>query len=126
MLQLIEKIGSKYIGICLDTSHANVSKVNIKEFIKTAKGKIYATHISDNLGENDDHLFPFSGKINWEEVMDALDEINFDGILNFEVPGESRCPLEIRDIKIKYAFEIGNYLIKKKNKFRSCENKGMT
>ncbi|MCM8832433.1 MAG: sugar phosphate isomerase/epimerase [Candidatus Omnitrophica bacterium] len=115
LLQLIEKIGSKYIGICLDTSHANVVKANINEFIKTAKEKIYATHISDNLGENDDHLFPFSGKINWKEVIDALDEIKFNGILNFEVPGENRCPLEIRDIKIKYAFKIGSYLIGKTN-----------
>ncbi|MCM8804137.1 MAG: hypothetical protein NC833_02650 [Candidatus Omnitrophica bacterium] len=32
-------------GICFDTSHANVGKVNINEFIKTAKEKIYATHI---------------------------------------------------------------------------------
>lgn len=112
ILELIEKIGSKYIGICLDTSHANTGKVNIPGFIKTAKDKIYATHISDNLGENDDHLFPFSGKINWDEIMESFKEINFDGILNYEVPGENRCPIEIRDIKIKYAFQIGNYLIR--------------
>ncbi|MFN3270324.1 MAG: sugar phosphate isomerase/epimerase family protein, partial [Candidatus Kapaibacteriota bacterium] len=72
--------------MCLDTSHANVTKVNIKEFIYTAKERIYATHISDNLGQNDDHLFPYSGTINWEEVINSFKEINYNGILNLEVP----------------------------------------
>lgn len=112
LLELIEKIGSDYIGICLDTSHANTAKINISDFIKIAKDKIYATHISDNLGENDDHLFPFTGNINWIEVMNAFKKIKYNGIFNYETPGENRCPLGIRDIKIKYALQIGYYLIK--------------
>lgn len=110
LLELIDKIGSKFLGICIDTSHANMSKVDIPEFIITAGEKIYATHISDNLGENDDHLFPFSGKIDWNKVKDAFFKIAYNGIFNFETPGESRCPLKVRDIKINYIFEIGNFL----------------
>jgi len=112
LLDLIEKIGSDYIGICLDTSHANISKVNIPEFIKLAGKKLIATHISDNLGENDDHLLPFSGTIKWEEVIEAFNKTGYSGILNFEIPGEVRCPVEVRDIKINYAYQIGCYLIK--------------
>jgi len=111
LLDLIEKIGSEYIGICLDTSHANMSKVNIPEFIKLAGKKLIATHISDNLGEHDDHLLPFSGTIKWEEVIDVFNKIGYSGIFNFEIPGEVRCPVEVRDIKINYAYQIGRYLI---------------
>ena len=110
LLELIEKVDSEFIGICIDTSHANMSKVDIPKFITTAGEKIYATHISDNLGENDDHLLPFSGKIDWEKVKDAFSKIGYNGIFNFEIPGEVRCPLEVRNIKINYAFEIGKFL----------------
>ncbi len=111
LLDLVEKVGSEYIGICLDTSHANMSKVNIPEFIKLAGKRLIATHISDNLGEHDDHLLPFSGAIKWKEVIEAFNKIGYSGIFNFEIPGEVRCPIEVRDIKINYAYQIGQYLI---------------
>jgi sugar phosphate isomerase/epimerase len=118
LMDLIEKVSSNYIGICIDTSHANISKVSIPEFIEIAKEKIYATHISDNLGENDDHLCPFSGKINWDEVINSFKKIKYNGIFNFEIPGEVRCPLVIRDIKIKYVLQVGDYLVRKNDRNR--------
>ena len=57
--------------------------------------------VHDNDGTADAHQIPGKGTINWNEFSDALAEIGFDGVLNFEtqVPtsianGEERDRLE--------------------------------
>jgi len=111
LLDLIEEINSDYLGICIDTSHANlVKEFKIPEFIEKAGRKIIATHISDNLGKNDDHLFPYSGKIEWGPILKSFRNIGYNKLFNLEIPGENRCPLEVRKIKLRYAFELLNYM----------------
>jgi sugar phosphate isomerase/epimerase len=107
LLGLIQKIDSPCIGICLDTSHANnVEGFDTPGFIREAGEKLFATHLSDNLGGHDDHLMPYSGSVKWGKIFEALKEINYNGLLNLEIPGENKCPMEIRRIKAKYAFEM--------------------
>jgi sugar phosphate isomerase/epimerase len=42
-------------------------------------------HLHDNTGHWDDHLLPGFGNINWPGVFDALDEIGYSGVYNFEI-----------------------------------------
>lgn len=113
LLQLIHEIDSPSIGICLDTSHANkVEGFDAPGFIRQSKDKLFATHLSDSLGRHNDHLMPYSGSVKWQEIFEALKQINYRGLLNLEIPGENACPPGIREIKAKYAFEILTYISK--------------
>jgi len=103
LVKLVEDVGSDSIGICLDTSHANYIGKDIPAAIRLCAGHLIATHISDNLGEDDDHLFPYSGTIKWEPVLDALREISYEGLFNLEIPGENRRPFEVLRLKARYA-----------------------
>lgn len=116
--ELIETVNSDHIGICFDTSHANVTGLNMYQAIKECGDRLLATHISDNDGSGDQHYIPFNGNINWVDVISALNEINYKGAFNLEIPGESRipmkpllAPLEIRDAKLKYAIEVLTYIM---------------
>jgi len=106
LMDLLNRVGSRHVGICLDTSHANIMKLDIPAGIRLMGECLVATHISDNLGAHDDHLLPTAGRIAWAPVVDALKSIDYKRLFNLEVPGENRCSLEIRRIKARYAREL--------------------
>jgi len=101
--RIIDAVGSPKLGICLDTGHANISGVDQVDFIKKGGPLIKALHIADNEGITDQHMMPFGrGNIQWDKIVPALKEINYSGLFNLEIPGENRCPLEIRMAKLDY------------------------
>jgi sugar phosphate isomerase/epimerase len=62
------------LGYCLDVGHAHMNE-GIRAAFEIMKDRIRSTHIHDNDGANDDHLFPFlaeGGSIDWKETMELL------------------------------------------------------
>lgn len=112
LLAIIEAVGSDRFGICLDTGHLNLTYKEQREFILRAGNKLKALHIADNEGEKDQHLMPFTkGKVNFPQVVEALREIDYCGLFNLEIPGETKIPLELRNEKIKYIKSCYDYLM---------------
>ena len=113
LLSVIDRLSSHRFGITLDTGHLNISKsTSQREFILTAGEKLRAIHIADNQGETDQHLMPFGrGTVDFTEVVQALREIGYKGVFNYEIPGENHCPLPIRDAKLRYIREAYRYLV---------------
>lgn len=112
LLYIVNKLDSPNFGICLDTGHLNLTCKNQREFILKANDKLKALHIADNEGYNDQHLMPFGrGNVNFNEVIESLKEINYEGLLNYEIPGERDCSLEIRKLKFEYIKKTFNLLI---------------
>ncbi len=103
IIDLIKRVGSDRLGICLDTGHQNRFGGSQAEFIHKAKPYLKALHINDNEGVHDQHMMPYGkGTVDWNEVVTALKEINYQGVFNLEIPGEKRCPFSVRDAKLDY------------------------
>jgi len=103
--EVIAPVGSDNLAICLDTGHLNISTGcrGQRDFILSAGPLLKALHIADNEGEKDQHMMPFGrGTVAWAEVMAALKEVGYKGLFNYEIPGESRCPMEARLAKMDY------------------------
>ena len=119
LLKIIKAIGSDRFAICLDTGHLNlVSDPDQAHFIHTAGKHLRALHIADNqnLDNLDEHLMPFGrGKVDFFAVVKALREIDYEGMFNFEIPGESHCPLPIRHAKLDYLKQCYEYLMSAEN-----------
>ena len=114
LLKIIELVGSERIAICLDTGHLNLVSGNQGDFIRRAGKRLRALHIADNqnVADMDQHLLPFSrGTVDFFDVVRALREIDYVGMFNFEIPGEMRAPIAIRNKKIEYAKFVYEYLI---------------
>lgn len=116
--EIIRTIKKDGIGICIDTGHAIVAEEDVCKFIEKAKDKIFMTHIQDTFEgyKIDFHLFPFNGHIDWWKVMKTLKKVGYKSVINFEVPGETGWgkldyPVELLDMKSKYAFFLGGFLI---------------
>jgi sugar phosphate isomerase/epimerase len=99
------------LGICLDTSHANVQGLDVAEAARQCGDRLIATHISDNDGSGDQHRTPFGGKIDWPPVVNALREIGYARPFNLEIPGERGVPLKILDLRTRHALEVAQQLL---------------
>jgi sugar phosphate isomerase/epimerase len=59
------------LGYCFDTGHAHITGRLESEF-EQMKSRIRSTHIHDNDGKEDAHLFPGEGSIDWKQAMKLL------------------------------------------------------
>lgn len=59
------------IGVCFDTGHANIGE-GVTATLSELKDHIRATHLHDNRGDKDEHLWPGDGTISWPEMMVQL------------------------------------------------------
>jgi len=71
------------IGMTLDIAHANTNQ-QVFGFIEKFAGKIVHIHISDNDGKYDSHRGLGYGAIDWKAVAEALETINYKGIVVLE------------------------------------------
>lgn len=74
----------EWFGACLDTGHANFSRVDSGFWARSLGSRLRCLHVHDNHGDRDAHLLPHLGTINWESFHAALREIGFDGVYSLE------------------------------------------
>ena len=61
----------KDVGLCLDLGHAHFGE-GVRSTLEQWKSQIFSTHIHDNHGMKDEHLWPGDGTIDWTEAMKEL------------------------------------------------------
>lgn len=75
--------------MCLDSGHSNVASSfgypKPEELVRIYGDKIKLLHLHDNHGSIDEHHLPFTGTVNWEKLISALEETGYNGAYNFEV-----------------------------------------
>jgi len=83
MREFIDFVGHPQIHGCWDTGHANCEG-NQYDDIMAVGSELYAIHYNDNHGAKDDHVAPFLGRLNHDEVLHALIDVGFDGYFTLE------------------------------------------
>lgn len=86
--RLNELAGKECFAFCLDTGHMNLTGRKFSHFISVMGRRIQALHIHDNAGYEDQHSVAFSGTVNWDEFIEGLRDIGYNGTINFELSGE--------------------------------------
>jgi sugar phosphate isomerase/epimerase len=59
------------LNVCFDVGHAHM-RGSIENEYRLLKARIRSTHVHDNNGADDSHLFPGKGSIVWPRTMDLL------------------------------------------------------
>ena len=77
----------------------------MREYVKILGDRMTTLHINDNNGQNDLHQMPYTGVGDWDRFLEALKEINYQGVLNFESFGPYPEPLW--EAAIHFQGEIG-------------------
>lgn len=98
---------SKSVGFCWDSGH-ELCYTPSRDMLTPYRDRLIMTHLNDNLGVTDPsgrlqgtddlHLFPFDGKIHWDQTVKRLKKAKPQEILNFEFkirPKGDRCILDL-------------------------------
>lgn len=83
LLELIEGMDPKICGICLDVGHAQLES-NAVRVARLMGSRVVNAHIHDNYGQEDEHLLPFEGIIDFSGVIKVLKEVGYTGVLTYE------------------------------------------
>lgn len=94
------------LGFCLDVGHANMNE-GVSAAFGIMKSRIRSTHLHDNDGKEDNHLWPFfseAGTVDWKEAMRLLRTLNNVPLL-LELREFPELPLPQSFDKVKDIFE---------------------
>lgn len=81
--EFTEYVNHPLFHICWDTGHANMDGAQY-EHILAMGDDLRALHINDNRGMGDEHIIPYFGTVNMDEIMNALVDIGYNGYFTFE------------------------------------------
>lgn len=111
----IKKLDSDVFTACIDVGHAAITQTEPEDFISGMSGGIVkALHIQDTNYITDCHTIPYLGRINWDNVAEALKNKGYDGDLTFEVFGFlGSFPKELLPDALKLTERTGRALIAK-------------
>lgn len=92
-----------HVGYCWDSGHDNCYPHKM-DFLKTFGDRLIMTHINDNFGlrnsngvpsgDDDLHLLPYDGSIDWDKALLRLGKAPRQSILNFELKTVSHSQKE--------------------------------
>ena len=105
--QLLE--ADSRLRVCFDTNHLLAQ--DGKEFILEVGEKIITTHFSDYDFIDERHWLPGEGKINWNEILDTLESIGYDGPILYELIFQPEKTID-RRILTCMDFKENYYLLK--------------
>lgn len=118
----MELLDPEWFTVCFDIGHAAINVENPEDAIRNLKGKIGCLHVHDNDYVNDQHLVPYLGKTDWEEVCRAFAEIGYDGDFTLEsCTFEGKFPAELTLDMLKFEVKVAKYLINKIENYKKGE-----
>jgi len=122
LMELAEKLG---VQVCIDLGHANCTS-GVLKWLDVCKPGLRAVHVHDSRRTGgttpqtvgDDHLFPGSGGIDWQEVFEGLEATGYDSMFMYEV-GQGVSPFPDLGTSLKYLREFFDTRGRCVNKARS-------
>lgn len=93
--EALTHVGMDYV---FDTGHANMG-AGVEHEFNLMKERIRSTHVHDNNGKDDNHLFPLvseGGTVDWKKTMELLrsGEDRYPLVLELKDRGDTAHPLE--------------------------------
>jgi len=116
----LDALDPDYFVACLDIGHSEMENTGGRSAVEMIRAlghkRLKSLHIHDNDLVHDLHNMPFNGKINWDEVMSALKEIQYDGDFTFEADSFlGQFPPELAVDASRLMLQVGRYFVKKYN-----------
>ncbi|MBK34750.1 MAG: hypothetical protein CME26_04360 [Gemmatimonadetes bacterium] len=84
LAKLVADIDASNVGIVIDVGHRNMVGDPV-EALRIAGPHLITLHLHDNHGEQDEHLLPGRGDIDWDGVVKALEDSAYSGVFMYEL-----------------------------------------
>jgi len=115
LYRMLELLDSPWFSVCVDVGHAAITGPEPEELIAGLDNRtLGCVHIHDNDYEHDNHALPYTGKLHWDKIAEAMKKINYQTWLSLEVPTYlGRFDDEMLPEALAFAAKIGRHLIAK-------------
>ena len=90
LVEFIQTSHFEDVGVCFDFGHAHMGG-GVSQAFEILKPHIRSTHVHDNGGDRDAHLWPGEGGINWKEAMELLRSAPHVPPVLLEVEGDEKA-----------------------------------
>ncbi len=84
LIKFIKDVGASNMGVCVDTGHGHMRGLDLAGMIRGLGDFFIETHFHDNYGTRDEHNPIGKGTIDWPEVINAMTDANYQGVITFE------------------------------------------
>lgn len=112
VLNLVVDIDRDNVGICWDVEHASIEKLAQADSIRLLGRYIKATHISDETGTDNIHILPYTGLVQWDQILHAFADIGYDHAFSLEIQHFlPMMPLELLPQAMNLAYSVGEHLV---------------
>jgi sugar phosphate isomerase/epimerase len=105
-LLMFFEITHMHLNVCWDVGHANM-KGSVEGEYRLLKPRIRSTHLHDNDGKADSHLFPMmngAGTVDWRRTMELLRS----------APGQYPLLLELREVEgMEHPIQVAKSILEK-------------
>lgn len=71
LAQFVKQTRLNDLRFCFDIGHAHIGD-GVAAGLESMRDRIVTVHVHDNHGDEDEHLLPFDGTIDWEAALGAL------------------------------------------------------
>lgn len=114
LVDLVDAIGRDNVGICWDAAHSLIMKQDTAKVLSLIGPYMKSTHISDFVHVHHDHVLPFEGIADWDEVITGLARLDsYTGDFTFEVFRFTvRLPEYAIPAALRYSYELGDSIVK--------------
>jgi sugar phosphate isomerase/epimerase len=99
-LNLFNELTHLNLNYCFDTGHANAME-GVQTAFALMRGRIRSTHVHDNNGRDDRHLFPTldaEGTVEWPAAMKLLNSIGQQAPLLLEIKDSAAHPRPLESV----------------------------
>ena len=112
--KMVNDLDSKWVKACVDVGHAGLTGDEACDMIKGLNKNISCLHVHDNDYRMDTHLMPYCGDIKWDDVISALNDIEYKGNFTFEALRPfMNIPEELLLDALTLLCKIGRYIMSK-------------
>jgi sugar phosphate isomerase/epimerase len=111
---IMTNITDENVGVCYDSGHDHAHFNDDFDF-EFFKNRIFAVHLHDNHGLNDEHLIPFDGTIDWDRTISGLKKGGYMGSVTLECVYDNGYLKLSPTAFFKKAYEAGQKLAEKFN-----------
>lgn len=120
-IRYLDTLDDEHFVACLDLGHCGVVGLEAQDMIRAlGHERLQALHVHDNDYTKDQHTLPGLGKMNWEEIMKALAEINYQGEFTYEADRFLfDMPTPMLPRAVSFMVEMGRYLIGRFEEYRA-------
>lgn len=114
MLKLLEGLDPRYFTVCIDVGHCGLVGEKPEDMIRALGGKTGCFHIHDNDNKQDLHNLPYTIKMDWDPILEAIADTGYSGCFTLEADRFFyNMPDELLPDAVRFMNTVGRNMIKR-------------